>query len=191
MTTPVSVLVSLALVAALTVTAASSARTAAAPTNTSPPTIEGSAEEGQILLASPGAWDNSPSQFAYQWERCGANDAVCIDIPNATRGQYTLTAADVGHAVRVRVTASNVDGQVATSSQGTAIVSAKGAPAVQNKPPTIVFLSLKRAGARVYARFRVCDDSGKAVAITARDTKARSREAGCRPHASARTAATP
>ena len=104
MTTPVPVLASLMLVAALTVTAAGSAQMAAAPKNTSPPATVGSAAEGQILLASPGEWDNSPSQFAYQWQRCAADGTGCTDIPSAKLGKYTLTAADAGHTVRVTVT---------------------------------------------------------------------------------------
>jgi hypothetical protein len=40
-----------------------------------------------------------------------------------------------------------------------------------NKAPSITFLSLKRLGARVYARFRVCDDSAKAVEVIERDSK--------------------
>jgi hypothetical protein len=83
-----------------------------------------------------------------------------------------MTAADAGHTVRVTVTASNVDGQLAASSPATDVVSAKGAGAAPNEAPTIAFLSLKRVRTRVYARFRVCDDSGSAVAITERDTKA-------------------
>jgi hypothetical protein len=169
---PVPVVVSLAVLA-LTVTAASPAQTTAAPKSTSPPTTVGGAEEGQILLASPGEWANNPAQFAYQWQRCDANGAACIDIPAATLGKYTLTAADSGHTVRVTVTASNVDGQLAASSATTATVSANGAPPAPNEAPTIVFLSLRRVRTRVSARFRVCDDSRGAVAITERDTHAR------------------
>jgi hypothetical protein len=132
----------------------------------------GSADEGQTLLAGPGEWANSPAQFAYQWQRCDANGAACIDIPAATLGKYTLVAADVGHTIRVTVTASNVDGQLAASSATTAAVPANGAPPAQNEAPTIVFLSLKRGGTRVYARFRVCDNSRKAVEVTELDTKA-------------------
>ena len=171
MPVPVPVVVSLAVLA-LIVTAASPARTAAAPKNTSPPTTVGNADEGQILLASPGGWANNPSQFAYQWQRCDAAGAACVDIPAATLGKYTLTAADAGHTVRVTVTASNVDGQLATSSARTATVSAKGAPPARNEAPTIVFLSLKRGGTRVYARFRVCDESPKAGSVTEQDTRA-------------------
>jgi hypothetical protein len=41
-----------------------------------------------------------------------------------------------------------------------------------NKAPTIKFLSLKRLGQRVYARFTVCDDGAKAVSVIERDSKA-------------------
>ncbi len=169
------VLASLAFAVALALTTAASARTEDAPKNTSPPAISGSAHEGQTLIANAGEWANSPSQFAYQWQRCAASGAGCADIAAATRGQYTPTAADVGHTVRVTVTASNASGEASAGSQTTGVVSASAVtPATgRNKAPTIGFLSLKHAGARVYARFRVCDDSSKSVTITERDTRTR------------------
>ncbi len=42
-----------------------------------------------------------------------------------------------------------------------------------NRAPTLKFLSLRRVGARVYARFRVCDDKPGTIRITERDSKAR------------------
>jgi hypothetical protein len=50
----------------------------------------------------------------------------------------------------------------------TTVVTVRG-----NQAPTITFLSLKRVGQRVYARFRTCDDSRGRVNVTERDTKAR------------------
>ena len=41
-----------------------------------------------------------------------------------------------------------------------------------NQAPTISFLSLTRAGLKLYARFRTCDDSGGGVKVTERDKKA-------------------
>jgi hypothetical protein len=42
-----------------------------------------------------------------------------------------------------------------------------------NKAPTLKFISLKRVGIRLYARFTVCDDGAKAVSVIERDSKAR------------------
>jgi hypothetical protein len=40
-----------------------------------------------------------------------------------------------------------------------------------NRAPTIRLLSAKRVGAKVYARFRVCDDSSGRISVIARETK--------------------
>ena len=263
-------LVALAGAALLTAAAAD----AAVPHNTAPPTITGQARQGQTVTASNGSWDNNPTSFAYQWQRCNANSSGCADITDATKQSYTLTSADVDHRVRVVVTASNADGQASATSRTSAIISSSGAPvntvpptisgtAVSgeeltahtgtwtggvrsfsfrwqrcasdgtaclnvtgatgrtygvrsadvghrlrvvvtatnasgssasatsaptaivssgtpppvtvpgNKAPTISFLSLKRVGLRIFARFRVCDDRAGRITIIERDNKAR------------------
>src|SRR5581483_9395638 len=43
-------------------------------------------------------------------------------------------------------------------------------PAV-NHAPTLPILSIKRIGARVYARFRVCDDRGGRITVVEQDTR--------------------
>jgi len=75
--------------------------------NTALPTITGSAQQGQRLTASVGSWtfDLDYLSYAYQWERCDAAGANCVDIANATSSTYVLTSSDVGHEIRVRVTA--------------------------------------------------------------------------------------
>ena len=261
-------------VAAL-LTAAAAARTAAVPHNTAAPTITGTARQGQTVTASNGSWDNSPTSFSYQWQRCNANGSGCGSITDATKQSYTLTSADVDHRVRVVVTATNADGQASAASRTSAIVSSSAAPVntarptisgtavsgeeltaqpgawtggvrsfsfhwqrcasdgtacvnvagatgrtygvrsadvdhrlrvavtatnlsgssatatsaptavvgngtppppppvAGNKAPTISFLSLKRVGLRIYARFRVCDDRAGRKTIIERDNKAR------------------
>jgi hypothetical protein len=95
----------------------------AAPTNSSPPTISGSATDGQTLTVNAGTWSgSSPIEPTYQWRRCDWAGANCADITAATATTYTLTAADVGHTIRVRETATNAYGQSSVDSAATAAV---------------------------------------------------------------------
>src|SRR5919108_110208 len=95
------------VVAVLALEAGSStASSSAAPTNTSRPTISGTAREGQRLTASTGSWSGTtPFTFAYQWRRCDKTGGSCSSISGATQRQYRLTSADVRNTIRVRVTA--------------------------------------------------------------------------------------
>jgi uncharacterized delta-60 repeat protein len=97
-----------------------------APTNATPPTISGTAVEGQTLTVNAGAWTGStPISHDYRWRRCDSAGASCVDIAGATATTYALTAADVGRTIRVRETASNAYGQGAVDSAATAVVKAK------------------------------------------------------------------
>ena len=124
------------LLGAALLTGVATARTAAVPNNTSPPTITGTAREGNILTAHNGSWANAPTSFTYQWQRCGADGTGCADITGATNQTYTLTSADADHTVRVQVTAKNADGQSTASSAPTDVVSSRSAP-VNTAKPTI------------------------------------------------------
>src|SRR5256714_6297244 len=125
------------LLGAALVTGVAAARTAAVPNNTSPPTITGTAREGNTLTARNGSWANAPTSFTYQWQRCGADGTGCADITGAATNQtYTVTSADADHTVRVQVTAKNADGQSTASSAPTAVVSSRSAP-VNTAKPTI------------------------------------------------------
>jgi hypothetical protein len=241
---------------------------AAAPGNTTPPSVSGTAKVGQSLTVSNGTWTGSPTSYTYQWQRC--TSGTCTNVAGATSQSYTVRAADAGHTLRAVVTATNADGSSTANSSQTAVVAASGAPhnTVQpsvsgdavvgstltavvgtwmnsptsysyqwlqcdrfggacvevlgatgktsgvrladvygtlrvdvtgknangtstrrstpsdivqpirpvttpgNKAPRITFISLKRLGARVYARFRVCDDAPKSVEVVERDAKA-------------------
>ena len=112
----------LVMLAALAFTATGLAATAAAPVNTSPPTISGTAQVGQTLTAANGAWSNAPTSFAYQWLRCNGGGNSCDNVANATQQTYTPVAADVGSTMRVRVTATNADGSGSAQSEQTAVV---------------------------------------------------------------------
>jgi hypothetical protein len=116
-------------------TAASSAASAtvatpppAAPSNTALPSIGGLAEEGQTLSVSTGTWSGSPTSYAYQWERCNSAGEACANVSGATVATYKLAAVDVGHTLRVVVTAGNAGGSTPASSLATATVEAIPAP---------------------------------------------------------------
>ncbi len=72
-----------------------------APVNTSAPAIHGSATPGAKLTCTPGGWSGAAS-FAYEWLRDGA--------PRAAGATYRPRAADIGHLLSCRVTASNAAG---------------------------------------------------------------------------------
>jgi hypothetical protein len=110
---------------------ASSAATAVVsgpPTNSSPPTISGSASEGQVLSATPGSWSAyPPPSFEYQWQRCNGSGQGCSPIPGASASSYAVLSADVGCTLVVTVTASNgASSAQATSALSTVVLSAAG-----------------------------------------------------------------
>jgi hypothetical protein len=120
-----------------------SAITQAVPNNTVEPRITGSATVGSTLNATQGSWSGSPTSFAYQWVRCprdgglptGAN---CAAIGGASTSSYVVANADVGHRLRVRVTATNLDGSSTAASNATARVPAPDAGRPVNvQPPTL------------------------------------------------------
>jgi hypothetical protein len=96
-----------------------------APTNTSPPTISGTAQEGQVLNALPGGWNGTqPITYTYQWQRCDTSGANCAAIAGATSAAYLVTSTDVGTTLRVGVVASNAVGSAVSISSATAVVQA-------------------------------------------------------------------
>ena len=92
------------------------------PANVALPTISGTAEAGQTLSASTGSWSESPSAYAYQWQRCDAQGGNCSAIPLATAQSCTVGQADVGSTLRGSVTATNAVGASAADSSATTAV---------------------------------------------------------------------
>ena len=90
------------------------------PASTSPPVISGSAREGQTLSASTGVWTNGPTRFAYQWSRCDSAGNNCSAIGSGQTQR--LSSADVGHTIRVTVSATNQFGTSRSTSVPTGVV---------------------------------------------------------------------
>ncbi len=115
--------------ATVTATNASGARTSSSPpssivlapaVNTARPSVSGEPVHGATLTAQPGTWDVTPTGYAYAWERCDGD--TCTPIDGASSSAYVLSAADVGHAVRVLVTAQVAAGSGQARSASTSVV---------------------------------------------------------------------
>jgi phospholipase C len=111
---------------------AGDAATSAPPSNTAPPTISGTAQDGQSLTASPGTWSSpDPLAYRYQWQRCDSTGANCANINAATASSYTLTSGDVGHQVTVVVSAIDTN----TNQRASASAAPQG-PVAAPPPPS-------------------------------------------------------
>jgi uncharacterized protein YkwD len=104
--------------------------------------VRGEVLSGGLLRADVGQWTPVPA-FAYQWRRDGQS------IAGATGDEYTLTAADVGAQMSVRVTASLTNYETAVLvSQPTAPVVLRQFAAV----PTVAVVGAATVGSRLSAQ---------------------------------------
>lgn len=85
------------------------------PANSVLPLILGPPYRGALLTSTPGVWSAGP-RFTYQWLRDFA------PIAAATYYNYTPVAGDVGHVLRLQVTAANDVGAVIATSLPTAVI---------------------------------------------------------------------
>jgi hypothetical protein len=143
------------------------------PSNTALPTISGTAAVGKTLTASTGSWNGNVGSYAYQWLRCDGAGNGCSSLTGARSASYVPVSADVGHRLRVSVTASSNSGSsVATSNPTAAVV----APPTNTALPTISGSAVVgqtltasngswNGGPTSYAyQWRRCDSAGAACA---------------------------
>jgi hypothetical protein len=99
-----------------------------APAASSPPVIlgAGQATVGVALGAQAGGWSAPAGAgsigYAYQWEDCDAQGSSCQLISGAQSATYLPAPSDVGHTLRVLLTASDSDGSTSTSSAASSAV---------------------------------------------------------------------
>ena len=112
--------------------------TPSAPVNTTAPVISGTAQQGDTLSVSNGAWSGSPTGFSYAWQDCDANGLNCVAISGAGRSTYTLQAGDVGNTIEASVTATNAGGSATATANATAVVTAATPAAPVNTTAPVI-----------------------------------------------------
>jgi hypothetical protein len=109
---------------------------AATPLSVSAPSISGTPIEGQRLKASKGAFSGEkPIAYAYGWLRCDAEGNNCETISPPSGAARRVVHEDLGHTLRVTVTASDPSGRASATSDPTELIAA-AAPR-KGKAPTI------------------------------------------------------
>ena len=139
------------------------------PKNTAAPTITGTAQVGNRLTADAGTWSGNPTSYAYDWQRCDLDVLYCTDVPGASGSTYGVTNDDLGYRLRVVVTAKNANGVGTASSAATAVV--EPVSTLPAGPPKVTIVSVRFLGATIYARFRVCSQSLRSVAVLETDSR--------------------
>jgi len=119
------------------VAGASTARPSTAPpVNTAPPTVAGTAQQGQTLTAATGSWSgDAPISYTFTWQRCSGSGGSCSNISGATAQTYVVTSTDIGGTLRIVVAAANSAGNASAASSPTGtVVAAATAPSVTKQP---------------------------------------------------------
>jgi RHS repeat-associated protein len=115
---------------------------AAAPANTTLPSLSSStpAVGTKISVSNEGTWSNGPLTYSYQWEDCGGPgklDSECALIPGAVNQSYYPAKSDERYVLVALVTASNADGVTVAATPHTSEV-ASGTPySPAPEPPAV------------------------------------------------------
>ena len=132
---------------------------------TGKPAVGGTAQVGETLTADPSGISDkngipADTAYSYQWT---ANDGTAeADIDGATESAYTLTGAEVGKTVRVRVSFTDGDGFAESrSSDPTGAVTPSAAPNVAATGAPAVVSGAAKAGELLSADTTgISDDNG-------------------------------
>ena len=95
----------------------------AVPANTALPTIVGTIRPGQRLSSTPGTWTGAPT-YAYAWQvsDTSSSSGPWSDIPGESKSGYGIDFDYAGRRIRLKVSATNVDGTTIAYSAASAVV---------------------------------------------------------------------
>jgi hypothetical protein len=112
-----------------------------APLSTAAPALDTSdgTSAGSTFSASTGAW-SAPAgaggiSYGYQWQDCDSHGGECRDIAGARAASYTASAGEIGHTLRVLVSASDRDGLASAPSAVTQTILAPPGSGPTASPP--------------------------------------------------------
>jgi hypothetical protein len=98
------------------------ARALAVPANITLPLISGTAQAGETLFCTSGTWTESPTGYAYQWQRDNDGGGAFTNITGASLSTYEIDEEDVGSRLRCIVTATNAIGAIQAVSDDVAAI---------------------------------------------------------------------
>jgi len=87
------------------------------PVNTVLPTVGGTPQVGQTMVATQGTWTGATS-FSYQWVWGDTG----VSISGATTLSYVPVSGDIGHTLEIKVTATNSAGSTSATSLSTSSI---------------------------------------------------------------------
>jgi hypothetical protein len=99
------------------------------PIDTRLPTISGAARNQGTLTAHHGSFSGNPTSYGYLWEECNTDGADCrprdtskFPLAEDKGSTYKVSSPDIGHTIRVVVTAYSSQGSASATSAATAMV---------------------------------------------------------------------
>jgi hypothetical protein len=178
------------------------------------PSLAGDAWVGETLAGSVGGWKDPTTDFLRRWVRCEADGTGCTYIQQVastdpeTGSTYVVRAEDLGHTLRMRVTAdvnndltpdgldNHLPHAVEVDTPPSGVVTDKPVPAgppapppgggaaADTSPPVISGLSLSKtkfvAGKGTTFRFRISEPASVRIVIS-KPTAGRRVAKKCRP----------